>query len=339
MEPRTLCAGMVALVVLGITPWAHAISEENYEQEFRDRVAPLMQKGRQFRFPSADGKYELSGILLLHPDEKGLIVVVNGRSESWIKYGELFHDLYAQGYSVASYDQRGQGLSPRLFPGNPQIGEIDNFAEYARDLGAFVDYLKVVRGRRDEKVFLLAHSMGAAVAVDYLLSHPSAFRAIAFTSPMFRINTAPYPEPVAALMLHLLHGIGLGSAYAPGEHDRDPKETFESNRITSSQTRWEAIRQLWESHRDTVVAGASCDWVLQSIQATRRIRDTVASLKSKILILQSGKDQLVINEQPPSGANFSFLLFPGAQHEILMESDPIRQKALSEILRFFKNTP
>jgi lysophospholipase len=339
MDLRTLSTGMVALLVLVVTPWAHAISEENYEQEFRDQVVPLMEKGVQFCFPSADGKHELCGFLLPHPDEKGLIVVMNGRSESWIKYGELFHDLYAQGYSVASYDQRGQGLSPRLLPGNPQIGEIDNFGEYARDLGAFVEYLKGRRGQRNESLFLLAHSMGAAVAVDYLARHPSTFRAVAFTSPMFRINTAPYPEPVAALVLHLLHGIGLGTAYAPGEHDRDPSETFESNRITSSHARWQAISKLWESHRDTVVAGASCDWVLQSIQATRRIRDTLASLKSKILILQSGKDQLVINEQPPSGANFTSLLFPGARHEILMESDPIRQKAIAEILRFFKNTP
>ena len=98
-----------------------------------------MQTGEWFAFPSADGNYELNGIIFFHPHERGLIVVVNGRSESWLKYGELFHDLQDQGYSVASYDQRGQGLSPRLLAGNPQIGEIDNFDEYARDRDAVLE--------------------------------------------------------------------------------------------------------------------------------------------------------------------------------------------------------
>jgi lysophospholipase len=338
MPLRTMIAIVATLIVMAEPPSLHAISEEDYPAAFRAKVLPFLGKGERFTFESADGRHELSGVIFPHPEEKGLIVVVNGRSESWLKYGEIFHDLYRKGFSVASYDHRGQGLSPRLLPGNPQIGQVDDFALYGRDLGTFLEALKRVHKEQDEKIYLLAHSMGAAVAVDYLSQHPSPFRAMALTSPMFRINTAPYPEPVATMVVGMLDAIGLGRAYAPGEHDRDPAETFPVNRITTSRSRWEAIREVWNGHPAAVVGGASSDWVLQAVRATRRIRDTLPSLRTKTLILQSGQDRFVINEPPPPGENFRALLFPGARHELLMESDPIRKKALAEIVGFFENS-
>ena len=335
-----MIAIVATLIVMAAPPSLHAISEEDYPAAFRAKVLPFLDKGDRFTLASADGRHELSAVLFPHPYEKGLIVVVNGRSESWLKYGEVFHDLYEKGFSVASYDHRGQGLSPRLVSGNPQIGQLDDFALYGRDLGAFLKALARVHKVHDEKIYLLAHSMGAAVAVDYLARHPSPspFRAIAFTSPMFRINTAPYPETIAGMVVGILSAVGLGKAYAPGEHDRDPTETFAANRITSSRSRWEAIREVWSGHPSAVVAGASSDWVLQAIRATRRIRDALPSLRTKSLILQSGRDLLVINEPPPPGENFHILLFPEARHELLMERDETREKALGEIIGFFESS-
>lgn len=328
-----------ALIVMAAPPSGHAISEEHYPRIFREKILPFLGKGERFTFESADGRHELSGILFSHPGEKGLIVVVNGRSESWLKYGEIFYDLYRKGYSVASYDHRGQGLSPRLLPGNPQIGQVDDFALYGRDLGAFLGALKRVRSEHDEKVYLLAHSMGAAVAVDYLSQHPSPlpFRAIVLTSPMFRINTDPYPEPVATMVVGMLHATGFGRNYAPGEHDRNPAEAFPANSITTSLPRWEAIKEVWNSHPSSVVGGASSDWVLQAVRATRRIREALPSLRMKTLILQSGQDSFVINEPPPPDEKFRSLLFPEARHELLMERDETREKALGEIIRFFES--
>ena len=340
MPLKTIIAVTAAVILVATAPSGHAISEENYQVAFRSEVLPFLDKGDRFTLASADGRHELSAVLFPHPYEKGLIVVVNGRSESWLKYGEVFHDLYEKGFSVASYDHRGQGLSPRLVSGNPQIGQLDDFALYGRDLGAFLKALARVHKVHDEKIYLLAHSMGAAVAVDYLARHPSPspFRAIAFTSPMFRINTAPYPETIAGMVVGILSAVGLGKAYAPGEHDRDPTETFAANRITSSRSRWEAIRDVWSGHPSAVVAGASSDWVLQAIRATRRIRDALPSLRTKSLILQSGRDLLVINEPPPPGENFHILLFPEARHELLMERDETREKALGEIIGFFESS-
>ena len=48
--------------------------------------------------------------------EKPFIVIVPGRSESYLKYQELAFDLDIQGYDSVIIDHRGQGLSARLTP-------------------------------------------------------------------------------------------------------------------------------------------------------------------------------------------------------------------------------
>lgn len=45
---------------------------------------------------------------------KATIVILNGRTESVLKYQEMYFELTRQGYAVFSYDHRGQGLSGRL---------------------------------------------------------------------------------------------------------------------------------------------------------------------------------------------------------------------------------
>jgi hypothetical protein len=82
-----MTAIVTALIVMAATLSLHAISEEDYPAAFRAKVLPFLAKGERFAFESADGRHQLSGVLFPHPEEKGLIVVVNGRSESWLKYG------------------------------------------------------------------------------------------------------------------------------------------------------------------------------------------------------------------------------------------------------------
>lgn len=318
-----------------------AVPENDHARSHEKDVVPFLASGQRFSFRSADEKTDLQGIRFIHPGANGIIVIVNGSTESWLKYGELFYDLFRSGFSVTSYDHRGQGLSPHLVPANPQIGHIDDFGLYAADLNAFVRH-EIGTGNR-EKAFLLAHSMGGGVALDYLERFPSPFRATALIAPMLRIKTAPYPESVAWAATALPHAIGLGDHYVMGKHDRDPEEPFEGNPLTSSRNRWNAMQFTWNKHPETVLGGPSNDWVAGAIARTAEIRKRLPEIKANVLILQAGKDQFVMNTDQEMAATTIpgalLLRFPDARHEILMESDPIRQKALSEIIRFFENTP
>jgi lysophospholipase len=329
------------ILAIGITFADHvsAIPEQEYASSHARKVLPFLSSGERFTFRSADRLTKLQGIRFLHPGAKGLIVVVNGSTESLLKYGELFYDLYHHGYSVISYDHRGQGLSPHLVRTNSQIAQIDNFDLYAADLNALVQ--QVILPGNHEKLYLLAHSMGGGVALDYLERYSSPFQAVVLSAPMLRINTAPYPELLAHLVVKLFCIMGLGDHYSIGMHDHDPKEPFEGNKITSSKERWEAIQHVWQIHPEAVLGGPSNDWVDQAMNRTPIIRKHLSKIDSRILILQAGKDQLVMNPDQERASTqiprARLMTFSDSKHEILTERDPIRDRALGKILEFFNN--
>ena len=326
-----------------ITPCL-AISENNYAQTYKSAVLPFLNSGKRFNFPSADGKLSLSGVRFLHPHAKGMIVLLNGRAQSHLNYAELFYDLHRQGYSVISYDHRGQGLSPHLVSFNSQIGYIEHFSEYSDDLNSFMEQVVKPLHPSSKGLFLIAHSMGAAVATEYLETHttPPPFEAAALCVPMFQINTAPYPGWLAHFIVGSLQTLGLGRHYAPGEHDYDSQEPFSKNKVTHSLIRWQQMQQIKNDYPRALIAGASSGWVNTSLSETRKIRARESAISVPTLILKAGEDQLVINQAETRAGEVihhcQLRAFPGAKHEILMESDPLRTQALREIMRFLKES-
>ena len=133
--------------------------------------------------------------------------------------------------------------------------------------------------------------------------------------------------------------LGQGSRYAPGEHDFDPKAEFASNKITGSNLRWKLMNRGKLLHPASITSGASIDWVDATLTSTPKILNGLGRIRTPILILQAGNDQLVRNKSIKEAAtgipDCSLINFPDSKHEILMESDPIRKGALRAIERFF----
>lgn len=65
------------------------------------------------------------------------MIMVNGRTESYLKYQSLINEFYQFGYSVYMLDHRGQGLSQRLL-NNHHKGHVEDFSFYIEDLTQFV---------------------------------------------------------------------------------------------------------------------------------------------------------------------------------------------------------
>lgn len=64
---------------------------------------------------------------------KGSILLFTGRTEYIEKYGRVIQELTSAGYSLATMDWRGQGLSDRLLD-DPMIGHVENFSDYQCDV-------------------------------------------------------------------------------------------------------------------------------------------------------------------------------------------------------------
>ena len=156
---------------------------------------------------------------------------------------------------------------------------------------------------------------------------------------MLTIDTKPYPPSVAIAITAASMGLGRAKSYAPGRGDYNATEPFEENDVTSSRARWAMTNAVFVANPRAITAGPSNAWVYRSLIATPKIVNRMKGIATPTLIFQVELDQIV----KPKGENEGCAATPacrlvvmkGSQHEILMESDSIRDAAFSAILRFF----
>jgi len=142
-----------------------------------------------------------------HPDPGkpilGTVVHFNGRTEFIERNAETYSDLVSKGWEVWTLDWRGQGLSDRHLDGSDAVrGYIQNFDEYGSDAERFVHSIVKLEGRPGKHV-LLAHSMGAQIALRYLEANPHDFDVVVLTSPLVRLPGG-WKEGAAAFAMGLL---------------------------------------------------------------------------------------------------------------------------------------
>ncbi|GMM34239.1 acylglycerol lipase [Saccharomycopsis crataegensis] len=96
---------------------------------------------------------------------KGSILVVHGFAEYYELYSRILDDLCQQGYEVFYFDQRGSGhTSPGKYKG--KSNEYYTF----KDLEHMVELrLQEVDKRDNKKLYLLGHSMGGGIILNYLV--------------------------------------------------------------------------------------------------------------------------------------------------------------------------
>ena len=172
------------------------------------------------------------------------LVVVPGRSESYLKYKELAFELYLQGYSIFIIDHRGQGLSDRLID-HKNKGYVKHFQDYIADLRYFVE--RVVPRYSSAKPYLLAHSMGGAIATRLMQDAPEAIKAAVISSPMLGFNSGTLPEPVARLLVSSQQKLNSLVSKTPwyffGQSDYQAIN-FADNRLSHCPKRYQSFQIL-----------------------------------------------------------------------------------------------
>ncbi|RUO23907.1 lysophospholipase [Aliidiomarina minuta] len=293
-------------------------------------------------FTAAD-EVKLHYAFYQHPKSRGWVVISPGRIECYIKYKELMLEVAAQGYSVATIDHRGQGFSERISD-HPQHGHVEHFDDFVRDFADFMLELKALIG--EQPCYLLAHSMGGAIGSLYMASYPHPFRAAALSAPMMGVHTQPVPATIVNSFVRLGHWLNAKLAgnrprYVTGMQDYSDC-TFEANELTHSQARYQWFRALYLDNPQVQVGGPTWQWLMQSMEAMEELPRVAPVIKTPLLILQAEQDRIV---KPEPQKDFMRLLthplsrlqqVRGSYHEILMESDNIREPAIRSIFDFFE---
>jgi len=312
--------------------------ESDFESFIDNQIAELWQS-RQDSFHKSSDKTKLYWCKITSANHNKAIVVVNGRIESSWKYQELFYDLFQQGYDIYSFDHRGQGLSDRLID-NKQMGYVAEFQNYLTDMDELIQQFDL--GKYKQR-FLLAHSMGGAVATRYIQTHPEHnFDAIALSAPMFGIHMPWQLRPIAITLTQILTATYSKPTYAPGYSDYYPKP-FENNPLTQCETRYRWFRELYNRKPELQLGGPSTRWVWQGLMAAKQCIQLTRQIKIPTLVIQGEKDTIVSNAAQVrfitrlarTNPDSQILIINDAKHELLFEKDAIRNQALDAILDHF----
>lgn len=282
------------------------------------------------------GDVDLAYLIHRVATPKAAVVLITGRTEPVRKYAELIDDLNRAGYSTYALDHRGQGASGRMLP-NPQKGYVASFDDYVTDLHTFVT--TVVKPDTTTKVFLVAHSMGGAVALLAVDAYPEDFAAVVTTSPMLELNTGAFPAPIASTLGAAACGATDGSAYAIGSGDFREEVDFSKSTVTKSLARFDWKRQLFAESPELRLGGLTWRWLCESLTASSNAEQLGRYSSTPTLIIQAGQDSIVNaggqNRYCAAAPRCQLTRLEQAQHESYAEVDEVRNVAVERTLKFF----
>lgn len=267
---------------------------------------------------------------------RGTVVLLPGRSEYVEKYGRTAASLARAGLATLTLDWRGQGLSDRALA-DPVVGHVGDFAEYQTDLDALLAF--AAARRLPQPWHLMAHSMGGTIGLRALL-RGLPFRRAAFTGPMWGILMAPWLRPVAEALSALSRPLGFDHLYVPstGPQVYTLTAPFQDNTLTSDPQMWDYMRAQSLAQPAMSLGGPSLGWLraaLTECRALARLPSPQIPALCALGLHERIVDPAAIHARMAEWPEGRLRLFPGAEHEVLMEAPPIRQAFLEEALDLF----
>lgn len=297
--------------------------------------------GEAVSFAGVDGVI-VRGLIHRVNNPKAGVVILTGRTEPIEKCAELIDDLNNAGFSTYAMDHRGQGSSDRLLP-NRDKGHVAYFEDYVTDLHTFIT--TIVKKDAPKNLFIVAHSLGGAVATLYADAHADQISGLALSAPMFEILTTGFPPSIASTLSLTACSATDGTAYALGSSDYKEEADFAKNSVSSSEARWQWKRLLVRDDPSLRLGGVTWHWLCESLTASSAIPPLGKYSPLPTLIMQAGNDLVV----KPGGQDTycaeaprcQLTHFPDSKHELFHERDEIRNEAVSQVIKFInaRSTP
>ncbi|MBO0903670.1 alpha/beta fold hydrolase [Jiella sonneratiae] len=262
---------------------------------------------------------------------RGTVILLQGRNEAIEKYFETIGDLNDRGFSVVTFDWRGQGGSERLLA-RRNLGHVGHFGQYLVDLECVMQDLVLPDCRPPYN--LLAHSMGGLVALHASARHANAIERMVLLAPLIG-----FPADVPSLTtLQRLTGAArwLGLATRPVRRAAMPGRLTDAddNPLTSDPRRYERNLRIAAKAPELFVGSPTVAWLSAMSRAMARLQSSaeIAALTVPTLIVTAGADRVVASAAAERLAYRmrcgSSLRIPLARHELLQEADRFREQAL-----------
>jgi alpha-beta hydrolase superfamily lysophospholipase len=240
-------------------------------------------------------------------EPRAVVVIAHGAGEHSGRYGHVAARLTAEGYAVHALDHRGHGRSdgPRAL--------IDRMDNAVADLDTLVTTVS-----DGEQVFLLGHSMGGAIALEYAIAHQERLKGLALSGPLAALEAASPAERFAAKLLSaVVPRLGLIAVDA-SLVSRDPAvvEAYKTDPLV---------------HHGKLPART----IAELASAVESFPDSVGAIIVPTLIMYGTADQLVppkasvMLEERIGASELTVKPYQGLYHEIFNE--PEQQQVLDDL--------
>ncbi len=246
-------------------------------------------------------------------NSKAAIILLHGLNEHLGRYGHVVDFFNKQGFSVYLYDQRGHGKSEGIRVDSASIN--DNVA----DLKFFFELVQ----KKENKIFLLAHSFGGQVAVNFLAKYPKQVLAVALSSPNLGLK---HPVPLLKFYAAKLAANFIPSFHIANEIDvkyvcRDPKvvDVYKKDPLVLSQVSLRLATEMIANHK-----------VVMSL---------AEKMKDPLFMMHAGDDEICDPEiskqfyQKMKIKDKKLKIYEGDYHEIL--NDYHQKQVMEDVLDWF----
>jgi lysophospholipase len=258
---------------------------------------------------------------------RGSVILSGGRSEPIEKYYEVIADFLDRGFVVLAHDWRGQGLSVREMPdrlkGHARGGYRNFLDDYSRLLTAYQSQLP-------KPWIAVGHSMGGCLALLALVSGERRIASAVLSAPMLGLKLGRMPVSTAAFAARTNLFLGRAGQYLPKQPRRAFEDAFDNNILTHDPVRFARTAALIEAHPDLALGAPTWGWLDFALKAMAYLAnpDRLRGVTAPVIIVSAGDDKLVDNAAMAAAARHlpqgKLIAIPGANHEILMETDEMR---------------
>jgi alpha-beta hydrolase superfamily lysophospholipase len=254
------------------------------------------------------------------PDERARLVIAHGLGEHCGRYGNVIERLFPMNISIWALDHRGHGKS------EGKRGHILNFEQYISDLHLFIE-MAAKDLPENRKMFLLGHSMGGLIALNYALQNPEPIDAVIASSPALGmvVEVPAVKNMLAKVMSSLWPGLTLSNE-------------LDATKISNDEN---VVRAYQD---DSLVHDRiSARWFTEFLAAMEVVNQQADRMKIPTL-LQVAADDHLVNAQ--SSQRFfekltvddkTLYVYEGLYHEIYNEVPDQKQKVLADLEEWLEN--
>ncbi len=146
---------------------------------------------------------------------KAAVAIVHGFGEHSGRYSNVVDWFVPKGYAIYAFDLRGHGRSP-----GPR-GYVNRWADLRGDVKSFLEL--VHEQEPAQAVFLLGHSMGGLIVLEYVLHYPGGLVGVIGSGPVLaQVGISPFLMTMSKILSGILPRLTLNTKLDATTISRDP---------------------------------------------------------------------------------------------------------------------